>query len=63
MAAMMSLRNLDRQLYAVYLKLQFDQRLVFDVPSSDDDKRSKNNALTEDGTLNPAPEKVRDPKF
>jgi transposase len=32
-------------------------------PSSDDGKRSKNNALTEDGTLNPAPEKVRDPKF
>lgn len=33
------------------------------MPSSNDDKRSKTNALTEDGTLNPAPEKVRDPKF
>lgn len=33
------------------------------MPSSNDDKRSKANPLTEDGTLNPAPEKVRDPKF
>ncbi len=33
------------------------------MPSSRDDKRSKTNALTEDGTLNPTPEKVRDPKF
>lgn len=33
------------------------------MPSSNDDKRSKTNALTEDGTLNSAPEKVRDPKF
>jgi transposase len=41
----------------------FDQRLVFDVPSSNDDKRSKTDALAEDGTLNPAPEKVHDPKF
>ncbi len=28
-----------------------------------DSKRAKRNALIEDGTLNPAPEKVHDPKF
>jgi transposase len=33
------------------------------VPASKDRKRSKADALAEDGTLNPAPEKVRDPKF
>ena len=33
------------------------------MPASDDRKRSKTDALAEDGTLNPAPEKVRDPKF
>ncbi len=35
----------------------------FGVPASKDRKRSKADALVEDGTLNPAPEKVRDPKF
>jgi transposase len=34
----------------------------FGVPARDR-KRSKSDALAEDGTLNPAPEKVRDPKF
>lgn len=34
-----------------------------DVPANNDRKRSKADALTEDGTLNPAPEKVCDPKF
>jgi transposase len=33
------------------------------VPASNDRKRSKADALAEDGALNPAPEKVRDPKF
>ena len=31
-----------------------------DIPTA---KRSKANALAEDGTLNPAPRKVNDPKF
>jgi transposase len=35
----------------------------FAVPASDDRKHSKADALVEDGTLNPAAEKVRDPKF
>lgn len=35
----------------------------FGVPAGRDRKRSKIDALTEDGALNPAPEKVRDPKF
>ena len=35
----------------------------FGVPASNDRKRSKIEALAEDGALNPAPEKVRDPKF
>ena len=35
----------------------------FDVPANNDRKRSKIDALREEGTLNPAPEKVRDPKF
>jgi transposase len=34
----------------------------FGVPARDR-KRSKSDALAEDGTFNPAPEKVRDPKF
>jgi transposase len=33
------------------------------VPARDDRKRSKADALAEDGTLNPAPDKVGDPKF
>jgi hypothetical protein len=33
------------------------------VPARDDRKRSKAEALAEDGTLNPAPDKVGDPKF
>jgi transposase len=39
------------------------KRLEFDVPGSHSSRRSKADALSEDGTLNPAPEKVRDPKF
>jgi transposase len=35
----------------------------FGVPAGRDRKRSKSDALAEDGALNPAPEKVRDPKF
>jgi transposase len=33
------------------------------VQANSDRKRSKADALREEGTLNPAPEKVRDPKF
>jgi transposase len=33
------------------------------VPAKKDKKQAKVNALLEDGTLNAAPEKVRDPKF
>jgi len=33
------------------------------VPASNDSKRSKIDALREEGALNPAPEKVRDSKF
>jgi transposase len=33
------------------------------VPSKHDSKSSKTDALLEEGTLNPTPEKVRDPKF
>ncbi len=33
------------------------------MPTSHDRKRSKADILAEDGMLNPAPEKVRDPKF
>jgi hypothetical protein len=33
------------------------------VPAPDDRKRSKADALAEDGTLSPAPDKVGDPKF
>lgn len=33
------------------------------MPSKHDSKRSKTEALLEEGTLNPTPEKVRDPKF
>jgi transposase len=33
------------------------------VPAKHDSKRSKTEALREEGTLNPTPEKVRDPKF
>jgi hypothetical protein len=34
-----------------------------DVPANNDRKRAKIAALREEGTLHPAPEKVRDPKF
>ena len=34
-----------------------------DVPASDSIRRSKVDALTEDGTLNPSPDRVCDPKF
>ena len=33
------------------------------MPAKHDSKRAKTNALLEQGTLNPTPEKVRDPKF
>ena len=33
------------------------------MPAKNDKKQAKVSALLEDGTLNPAPEKVRDPKF
>lgn len=33
------------------------------MPGSHSSRRSKADALSENGTLNPAPEKVRDPKF
>jgi transposase len=33
------------------------------MPANNDRTRSKADALREEGTLNPAPEKVRDPKF
>jgi transposase len=33
------------------------------VPASNDSKRSKVEILRDEGALNPAPEKVRDPKF
>lgn len=33
------------------------------MPARDDHKRSKADALVENGTLNPAPDKVGDPKF
>lgn len=33
------------------------------MPANHDRTRSKADALREEGTLNPAPEKVRDPKF
>jgi transposase len=33
------------------------------LPAKNDRQRSKAEALFEEGTLNPAPEKVRDPKF
>ena len=33
------------------------------MPAKNDRKRSKADALLEEGALNPAPEKVRDPKF
>ncbi|TSD83001.1 helix-turn-helix domain containing protein [Mycobacterium sp. KBS0706] len=33
------------------------------MPASHSSRRSKVDALTEDGTLNPAPERVCDPKF
>ena len=33
------------------------------MPAKHDSKRSNSDTLLEEGTLNPAPEKVRDPKF
>ena len=33
------------------------------MPAKHDSKRAKTDALLEEGTLNPTPEKVRDPKF
>jgi len=50
---------------AAYLSLRIWllEEVGVDVPASDDRKRSKTELLAEDGTLNAAPEKVRDPKF
>ena len=33
------------------------------MPAKSDSKQAKVKALLEEGTLNPAPEKVQDPKF
>jgi transposase len=41
----------------------FPSILELAVPARNDRKRSKADALVEDGTLNPAPEKVGDPRF
>jgi transposase len=45
------------------LRIWLLEEVGVDVPASDDRKRSKTELLAEDGTLNAAPEKVRDPKF
>jgi transposase len=37
--------------------------LEIELPTKNDSKRSKAEALSEEGTLNAAPEKVSDPKF
>ena len=37
--------------------------MEFAMPLINDRKRSKADVLAEDGTLNSAPEKVRDPNF
>jgi transposase len=58
-------RALDMILNGVIVIFTFSTILMtrFGVPASNDRRRSKADALAEDGTLNPAPEKVRDPKF
>ena len=53
--------SLDRTVLCVKIIITF--WLGIDVPASNPSKRSKADVLAEDGTLNPAPEKVRDPKF
>ncbi len=45
------------------IKILWHDGLGMSLYASKDRKRSKADALVEDGTLNPAPEKVRDPKF
>jgi transposase len=45
------------------ITISFPIPLEFGVPASNDRKRTKADALAEDGALNPAPEKVCDPKF
>jgi len=55
---------LDRHLRAAYVRLHFCRRKEgVGVPGSHSSRRSKVDALAEDGSLNPAPEKVGDPKF
>src|ERR1700720_2062466 len=56
---------LTRMSLAAYLLIHISPSglLRFEVPAKNDRKRSKADALLEEGTLNPAPEKVRDPKF
>lgn len=50
---------------AAYLELRFSPlgSSGSDVPANNDRKRAKIAALREEGTLHPAPEKIRDPKF
>jgi transposase len=57
--------SLTRMSFAAYLLIHISPSgvLRFEVPAKNDRKRSKADALLEEGTLNPAPEKVRDPKF
>ena len=45
------------------ITLSSAERWGSDVPGSHSSRRSKVDALAEDGTLNPAPERVCDPKF
>lgn len=44
------------------MNLHYDG-LELNVPASNHSKHAKVDILAEDGTLNPAPDKVRDPKF
>jgi transposase len=53
-------RHLTRELYAASLIIR---KRKTTVPAKSDAKHPKIRALIEEGTLNPAPEKVRDPKF
>lgn len=55
---------LTNAVYAAYIYLRHGSGFSeIEVSSRNDSKRSKAQALLEAGTLNPAPEKVRDPNF
>jgi len=56
-------RTLDKAAICGINIISVPRSLEFAVPASNDHKRSKADALAEDGTLNPAPGKVCDPKF